>query len=49
MKVDMPNEDEIRFEIDRIVAKGLGERESFYSYLKTCTGKLELNTYSTMV
>lgn len=34
MKVDMPNEDEIRFEIDRIVTKGLGERESFYSYLK---------------
>lgn len=34
MKVDMPNEKEIKVEIDNIIAQGIGERESFHSYLK---------------
>ena len=34
MKVNMPNEKEIKSEIDFIVTQGLGKRESFYSCLK---------------
>lgn len=33
MKVDMPNEREIKAEIDSIIAKGLENRESFHSLL----------------
>lgn len=34
MKIDMPSENEIRTEIDKIITQGLGERKSFYSYLE---------------
>lgn len=34
MKIDMPSEEEIRAQIDNIVAQGLERRESFYYYLK---------------
>lgn len=34
MKIEMPKEEEIRHEIDNIIAKSIKEKESFYSYLK---------------
>ncbi len=34
MRIDMPDERTIKTEIDTIVAKGLYQKESFYSYLK---------------